>query len=274
MAYVVACHSGQNTQKQGAEKSPKVTNAMRNDKGVLSKNGITLTPVSSPDFPDARLAPRIPLGGSKLPSGKIGFEFDVKNYELGNQTPDAEQKMCANAAKGQHIHHILNGEPYTAHYTPTFEKELKDGNYVSLAFLSRSYHESIKHKSAYTLNQFSVGKGESKPVESAALKQPLLFYSRPKGDYIGEKEISKVLLDFYLVNTTLSPKGNRVRATVNGTAFLIDQWQPYLMEGLLEGENTIQLELIDKDGHLIEGLYNSTTRKINLYKQEPIKNQK
>jgi hypothetical protein len=68
------------------------------------------------------------------------------------------------------------------------------------------------------------------------------------------------MLDFYLVNTTLDPGGNRVRATINGNEFMIDRWVPFQMEGLPAGENTVKLELIGSNGSVLPGPYNSVTR--------------
>ena len=90
-----------------------------------------------------------------------------------------------------------------------------------------------------------------------------MFYSRPKGTYEGEST-TKVLLDFYLVNTQISPMGNKVRATIEGTEFLIDEWTPYYIEGLPKGEITIKLELIDKSGKLIDTPFNPSVRKVLL----------
>ena len=115
---------------------------------VLQKNGITLTEVEeSTQFSKATLRVKNPVNKAKIADGKVRFSYTVENYQLGNQTPDADAKHCANSAKGQHIHLILNNAPYSAYYTPEFEQTLQDGHYVALSFLSRSYHESIKIKS-------------------------------------------------------------------------------------------------------------------------------
>jgi hypothetical protein len=176
----------------------------------------------------------------------VGFTYKVKDYVLGSQTSDAGSKFCANSAQGQHIHLILNNMPYEAWYISSFKKKLADGHYVAMSFLSRSYHESIKSPAAFVLRQFNVGKDAGTKIGDIDLKQPLLFYSRPKGVYVGN-ETKKVLLDFYVVNTTLSAKGNKVRATINGKQFTISDWKPYYIEGLPMGESTIKLELLDKD---------------------------
>ena len=68
------------------------------------------------------------------------------------------------------------------------------------------------------------------------------------------------MLDFFLVNTDIAADGNKVRATINGQEFMLDDWVPYVMEGLPMGENTVKIELLDADGNLIEGPFNQTTR--------------
>ncbi|OWY24248.1 hypothetical protein C7N43_16325 [Sphingobacteriales bacterium UPWRP_1] len=236
---------------------------------AMTNNGITLTPVTnSPEFADARLVLKAPADKAMLKDTTVKFDFDVENYQLGSQTPDAGQKMCANSDKGQHLHIILNNEPYLAYYESEFTKGLPEGNYVLLSFLSRSYHESLKHKEAATISTFTVGKPKTKPDFDVNAEH--LFYSRPKGEYIGEANIKKILLDFYLLNCTLTPEGKRVLAKINNSSFTLTKWQPYFIEGLPEGETTISLQLIDKDGNVVPGPYNSVTRTIKLHKDEPV----
>jgi hypothetical protein len=55
------------------------------------------------------------------------------------------------------------------------------------------------------------------------------------------------MLDFYLTNATLGTDYT-VKAEINGEEHLIDKWQPYYIEGLPMGDNTIKLTLLDKDG--------------------------
>lgn len=219
---------------------------------------------NSPEFPDAMLEMMSPgENQSQIDAGEVSFAYEVKNYQLTAQTLDAEIKKCANSPDGQHIHLILNNEPYTAHYSAEFTRELKDGHYVALSFLSRSYHESLKNYGAFNLRQFTVGR-EANENELADLNAPHLFYSRPKGEYKGKEETERVILDFYLINTDLAADGNKVKAKINDQEFLIDEWKPYFMEGLPLGENTVELELVDKDGNFIEGPFNKVKRTFTL----------
>ena len=183
------------------------------------------------------------------------FSFLVDDYELGIQTNKEFDYNLANSAKGQHIHFIVDNGPYSAHYTDNFSKKLEEGNVV-LAFLSRSYHESVKNNQAYVLTQI----GDKNNID---ISREFLFYSRPKGKYSGN-DTKKLLLDFYLVNTNISPDGNKVRATINETEFIIDDWAPYYIEGLPLGEVSVKLELIDSTGNLIKTPFNPSVRKVVL----------
>lgn len=196
---------------------------------------------ASTDFPKAA----IKNFDYKIDGDSIAFNYQLSDYVLGSQTADASTKMCANSAKGQHIHLILNNLPYEAWYLSSFKKKLAEGHYVALSFLSRSYHESIKKPSAFVLKQFNVGKNAGTKIGDINLKQPLLFYSRPKGEYVGN-DTKKILLDFYVVNAELKSNGFKVRATINGKEFMITDWKPYYIEGLPMGENIIKLELLNK----------------------------
>ncbi len=93
----------------------------------------------------------------------------------------------------------------------------------------------------------------------------MLFYSRPKGKYVGKAETGKVMLDFYLVNTELSPTGNKVKVLVNGEKeFTVDTWKPVFLEGLPMGDNKVKLTLVDKDGNPVNTPLNPVERVFTL----------
>lgn len=229
------------------------------DTGVETAISLSAVP-ESPVYQDAILQMNTPEENGTTADNAVTFSYEVKNYTLATQTADADIKMCANSAEGQHIHLILNNQPYTAHYEAEFDMDLESGHYVALSFLSRSYHESIKNPEAYVLRQFTVGDVEAAPVN---LNAPHLFYSRPKGTYSGE-DTRKVLLDFYLVNADLSEDGYKVRATINGEEFMFTEWKPMFIEGLPMGTSTIKLEFLDANGDLVESPYNPVERTITL----------
>lgn len=224
-------------------------------------SAITLTKApASPEYPEAMLTKTDMVSVANDSAFSVDYSFEVKNYELGVQTEDAATRGIANSEKGQHIHFIVNNGPYSAHYMPGVSNQLTTGNYVVLAFLSRSYHESVKSEGAFYVENLSIG--DIDPVEEDLSAQHL-FYSRPKGTYSG-KDTEKLMLDFYLLNTTLSPDGNKVRATINGTEFMITEWAPFYIEGLDKGEVKIKLELLDANGNKIPGPFNTVERSVTL----------
>ena len=191
----------------------------------------------------------------KIDKNDYTFSFDVSDYTLGMQSIKDFDYALANSKKGQHIHFIVNNGPYSAHYSESFTKKLDEKNNIILAFLSRSYHESVKNSNAFVLTQTG--------NEKIDLTDEFLFYSRPKGTYKGV-DTEKLLLDFYLVNTNLSSTGNKVKATIQDTEFIIDEWAPYYIEGLPKGEIKIKLELIDASGNLIDSPFNPSNRTVIL----------
>ena len=74
-------------------------------------------------FSPSQAYPDAAIESVSYKDGKFNFQLKDGEYKLGNQTPDAEQKMCANSGKGQHIHLIANDSPYAAKYTNEFEHE-------------------------------------------------------------------------------------------------------------------------------------------------------
>lgn len=254
---VASCGSTGTQEEEGSDMSDT-----SGDMQEESMSEVTLSPApASVDYPDAILEISSPSEGEVINGNTVTFNYDVTNYELGAQTADADQKPLANSGNGQHVHLILNNNPYYAIYEPTHEMELDNGHYVALSFLSRSYHESVKQPEAFTVSQFTVGEGEGEEVDLSA---PMLFYSRPKGTYSGA-DTETVLFDFYLVNTEIGANGNQVRVTVNGDQeFMVDEWAPMVLEGLPMGENTVKIELVDSQGNLIDSPFNSEERTFTL----------
>ncbi len=216
---------------------------------------IRLSPFpSSPEFPNATMS---------FGYEKGSFIFRPMNYKLKQQTPDAAQKMCANSKDGQHIHLIIDNEPYDAVYESTFEKAVEDGMHYILAFFGRSYHESVKSEGASMAFKADVRKGRIH--NGPMVEEAMLFYSRPKGKYVGKAETDKVMLDFFLVNTKLSPDGYKVKVLVNGEKeFTVDKWEPYFIEGLPMGDNKIKLTLVDNVGNPVNVPLNPVERVFTL----------
>ncbi|MEJ7662171.1 MAG: hypothetical protein WKG07_22695 [Hymenobacter sp.] len=130
---------------------------------VQTKGGITLTPYDdSPRFPTAQLQLNSPVAGSTVPS-PVQFSYSLSNFQLTKMTGSEHAEQMANSMKGQHIHLIVDNQPYTAHYDTKFTEPIADGRHIILSFLSRSYHESLKHRGAYDLRTIAVARRLPRP---------------------------------------------------------------------------------------------------------------
>ena len=80
------------------------------------------------------------------------------------------------------------------------------------------------------------------------------------------------MLDFYLTNAPLhlvaqeNPDDEiadwKIRVTVNGESFLLDNWQPIYLKGFQSGKNWVQLEFLDEQGKKVSNSFNDTVRLI------------
>jgi hypothetical protein len=245
---------------------------------VVPMPPVALADVSaSPDFPGASLAiSSVKAEKVGKDSAKLTFAFDVKNYELKMQTSDNANKLCNNSDKGQHIHFILDNQPYKALYEPKNEITLpNDGaEHYLMAFLSRSYHESIKAPGAALVYHFKVDeKGNLKKLDEP--KMPMIFYSRPKGDYFG-KDTANLLLDFYVWNCRLSADSLKVKAEISNNdnasrqlTATLDKWQSHFIQNLSVGKSKVVLTLMGSDGQPLQGPQTNVSREFSLIAAEP-----
>ncbi|MBW2961429.1 hypothetical protein [Mesonia aestuariivivens] len=261
-AMVIAATSCKENKKEAEKDMDNETKT--EETSEMEAKEITLSPLeNSPAYENSSLSLIEPKKEMLTDGKQVKFEFDVKNYDLGVQTEGAKEKMMANSGKGQHIHFIMDNDPYSAHYEPNFNKDIEPGNHLLVAFLSRSYHESVKNANSFVVKKLTIGDAKDDELGNVDITKPHMIYSRPKGTYTG-KDTEKVMLDFFLLNTDLSASGNKVKATINDQEFMLDTWEPKVIEGLPMGENTIKLELLDKDGNLVESPFNPVTRTVTL----------
>ena len=234
-----------------------------------------------------------PVNGATVGSSTVKVKLDLGGELMGYKPmKDPQTEM------GNHIHIILDNQPYEAYYNLDQEFELKnvsDGEHTLRVFPSRPWHESYKNAGAFQMIKFTVRNGgadTTKPAttnsnqtmsnaapESKEMKEstagavdaskPLLTYSRPKGDYKGA-DAEAIMIDFWLANAKLVGDGGeyRVKYSIDGgEAKYIDKWSPIWLSGWANGKHNVKLELVDKSGNLVEnGGYNSTTREITVAK--------
>jgi hypothetical protein len=264
--FITSC--GSNTSTSSATNTTDTTKA------------VPLAPVAiasvspSPEFPGATLTvSSVKAEKAGNDSARVTFNFGVKNYELKMQTSDNGSKLCNNSDKGQHIHFILDNTPYKALYEPTNDVTLANNTeHYLVAFLSRSYHESIKSKGAAIVYHFKIDeKGNLKKLDDP--KTPMVTYSRPKGEYIG-KDTANVLLDFYIWNCSLAADGYKIKADITNEdkpgqqlSVTLDKWESHFIQNLGTGKSKVTLTLLDKDGKQVEGPQTTASREFTLKAQ-------
>jgi hypothetical protein len=228
---------------------------------------------NSPAFPGAKTRFASIKDGEVLKNPDVSVIVNVHNYKLGVQTDTERAKEIMNSKEGQHAHIILDNDPYLADYTsgkPFKIGVLSEGPHTLVVFPSRSYHESVKSPNAADIVNFYVGKKEGEFMLDKS--KPTIIYSRPKGKYEAAGA-EKVMLDFYLNNVKLSPDGYKAKYTIRKkgsegevTSIILTDWTPAFVTGLTSGEYTVNLQLLDKDGNLVEGPFNNTERVITIVK--------
>ncbi len=227
---------------------------------------------------------------------KLALAGDLKGYK-----PHKDPTT----GKGNHIHIILDNEPYEAYYEldqPFELRNLMAGKHTLRVFASRPWHESYKDDGSFQMVSFTVKGGgnadkatttntgqtmannnatagstaarEGKDMPSSKggevdPTRPLLTYSRPKGEYKGA-EADPIMIDFWLSNAKLKGDGGeyRVRYIIDDDEpRYIDKWEPVWLSGWLAGKHTVRLELLGPDEWPVKnGDFNITTRAITVIK--------
>lgn len=198
---------------------------------------------------------------------------EAESFETGVQTDTDRAEEIANSGNGQHLHLILDNEPYMANYeagSPFNIGSLESGPHTLLAFPSRSYHESVKGEDAYDFVNFYVGEEEGTFMLQE--DEPAIIYSRPKGEYTGA-DTERIMLDFYLHNVELSEDGYRAQYTISEdgnevASTTLTEWAPAFVTGLESGTYNVRLQLLDEEGNVVSGPFNDTEREITVEQEE------
>lgn len=276
-------NAGENQTLQEVPRPEKIVEMMK-ERGEQDQAAPTLKFVSPTDGATVN---------SSTVKVKLALAGDLKGYK---PMKDMTTGM------GNHIHVILDNQPYEAFYNLDGEFDLRnvsDGEHTLRAFPSRPWHESYKNAGAFQMVKFTVKGGgadtakpattntnqmmananaaatpEGKDMQTSTggavdAAKPLLTYSRPKGEYKGA-DAAAIMIDFWLSNAKLVGDGGeyRVRYSIdNGEAKMLDKWQPIWLSGWSDGKHAIKLELVDKNGNPVDnGGYNSTTREFTVAK--------
>jgi hypothetical protein len=196
------------------------------DEVVLEKDGITLTEIKTSH------------------KGEASIKLDTKNFGVGKN----QLSFSVEGIPDYSISYLANNYSLTQFKSSIFEVEFLNGNNVFLSFLTYKNNISVKTNEGSLLKSAVLGGVES----LFDMDQPHLFY------YLPMAETEAPILDFYLVNSTISEKGNKVKVTINETEFIINKWTAYKISGLQDSQNSVRIQLLDKNNQLIEGPFNDS----------------
>jgi len=186
-----------------------------------------------------------PRSQTTLQNVNVVVDLELKGYPLFK---DKDLKL------GPHLSLILDNEPYQDIYDlakPIMLENLKPGTHHLAVLVEKPWSESFKNPEAFAQTTFNI---LTETEDDSSL--PSLIYNQPNGVYQAEP----VLLDFYVAG--MKPGTWQVRATINDEKFLLEQMQPTYLKGFSEGNNLVQLELLDRKGKAIKGKSNQPIRLI------------
>lgn len=235
---LLGCSGSNSEQKTDSKHDSTIQSKVSSDKAQIiepivdkeiktySKNGITLTEIKAEDYGNAALK----LSTKQFKEGLNDLSFNIENISNYN------------------IAFLENNYTLSFFNSPHFKKEFLYGNNVFLAFLIDKNKLSVKKNGAHLLKNVIIGDMDA----LFDMNQPHLFY------YLPQPETGNPILDFYLVNTSISATENKVKVTINNTEFILDKWAAYIITGLTKANNTLRLQLIDKNGNIIDGPFNDS----------------
>ena len=253
------------------------------DQGKLQNlEQIRVVPVpKTPESNTVFLALAVPQNGEVKSKNPVWVQFRLEGYPIGTNSPTSRYNELVNSKVGQSIHVIIDNEPYFPVYNRSVDPFNEDGYYYDTSFKlklpqnlssgihtirvfpARSYGESLKNENNFQISYFYVG---SKTGDlDTDITGPYLTYNEPSNN-MQLVESKPVLLDFLISNCELSSDGYKVILTVDGKfKRTLTSWQPYYIYGLKKGSHTINIQLVDEEGHQVPGSYNDVERTITIH---------
>lgn len=231
VAALAACEPAANTNtntNRAANAANTNANANANTTQVLTE---TATPQKIKDMMAARgeqdaAQPTLkivqPAEGATVSSSTVKVRLEISG-DLKGYKPmmDMETKM------GNHIHVILDNQPYEAYYNLDQEFELRnvaDGEHTLRVFPSRPWHESYKTEGAFQMVKFTVKNGGADATKPA---------TTGTGQQMSNVNASSNSNANAAANAAPTPEGKDMQAS---TAGAVDKTKPLLTYSRPKGE--------------------------------------
>lgn len=201
-----------------------------------------------------------PRDGANLPAGPIKLSLKVRDWPLVD---------AGGLGLGPHV--VVQVDDLPAIRLSGLELELpplSPGSHRITAYAARPWGEAVKSPGAWS--QIRVHRVTANPLAIPQPGTPQLLPVSP-ADLAGSEPL---LLDWLLLDAPLQGLRDndgswRLRVSVNGDSFLVDQNSPLWLKGWQPGSNSLLLELVDGLGEPLNPPFNSLVREVVLDPSKP-----
>lgn len=196
-----------------------------------------------------------PRDGALLPDAPWTLRLDVEDWPLVD---------AGSLGLGSHLMVQLDdGLPQPLLQTTASMPPLSPGSHRFTVYAVRPWGEVVKAPGAF--RQIRLHRVAANPLALPAEGSPQLLVVSPWQASAGEP----VLLDWLLIDAPLQNLRAddarwRLRVTVSGDSFLVNQQTPLWLKGWKPGSNAVLLELVDGRGEPLNPPFNSVVREVRL----------
>jgi hypothetical protein len=200
-----------------------------------------------------------PADGATLPDGPWTLRLQVRDWPLTD---------AGELGLGGHVVVQLDDEPPQRLSQATANGELtlamaplRPGSHRLTAYTARPWGEAVKQPGAFS--QIQLQRVAPTPLRVPAAGTPQLIAVSPGP----QPAVEPVLLDWLLLDAPLQGlrEGDaswRLRVSVNGDSFLVNQNSPLWLKGWRPGSNSLQLDLVDALGEPLNPPFNSLVAEV------------
>ena len=193
--------------------------------------------------------------GALLPAGPWTLRLQVEDWPLVDAGP---------LGLGPHVVVQLDGDPpLPLTGTTTTMRPLEPGSHRLTVYAARPWGEAVKSPGAQ--RQIRLHRVAANPLSQPSPGSPQLIAVSPWGTAAR----TPLLLDWLLLEAPLQNLRSgdaswRLRVSLNGDSFLVEQQLPLWLEGWRPGSNAIQLDLLDGLGEPLNPPFNSLVAEVTL----------
>ena len=212
---------------------------------------------------------QIPRDGSDLPAGPVKLQVQVRDWPLVDagvlglgphlvvQVDDLAPQRLTTSRSGQFPTRL------DAELPP-----LGPGSHRLTADAAKPWGEVVKSPGAW--DQVRLNRVAANPLATPQLGTPQLI-GVSTADLAGREP---VLLDWLLIDVPLQGLRDndgswRLRVTVNGDSFLVDQNSPLWLKGWHSGSNSVLMELVDGRGAPLNPPFNTLVSEVTINSSSP-----